>query len=324
MNDIGTAARAEALLSSGHTFEAIQLVETAARADDAGALFMLTAWLLTGNPVPRDLSRARAVLRRCVEIGHVDGALLEIALTATGSGGPPDWARARNLLQRAAETDPVARQQLDLIEAMHLDADGRPTQLPRGERLSASPDVQRFPALLTPAECEHLAMAVQDLLQPAVVVDPRTGKMISHPIRTSHGAVVGPARETLVIRAINMRIAAISGTMVEQGEPLAVLHYAPGQQYRPHHDSIAGAANQRIKTVLVYLNQGYRGGETQFMANSLKVQPRGGDAILFSNTRADGAPDRRAEHAGLPVSAGVKWLATRWIRAAPHDPWNPA
>lgn len=159
-------------------------------------------------------------------------------------------------------------------------------------------------------------------MQPAVELDPNTGRRIAHPIRTSDGAVIGPTREDLVIQAINRRIALASGTRTAEGEPLAVLRYSPGQQYRPHLDTIAGATNQRVKTVLIYLNQGYAGGETVFPTLDLSIEPRGGDAVVFTNVRPDGRPDERTRHAGLPIRAGVKWLATRWIRREPVDPWT--
>ena len=54
----------------------------------------------------------------------------------------------------------------------------------------------------------------------------------------------------------------------------------------------------------------------------ITVTPRGGDALLFFNTLADGRADPATRHAGLPVRSGAKWLATRWIRARPLDPWN--
>jgi prolyl 4-hydroxylase len=127
-----------------------------------------------------------------------------------------------------------------------------------------------------------------------------------------------------VIRAINRRIAAISETDIDQGEALSVLRYQPAQQFRLHHDAIAGVANQRTKTVLLYLNDGFVGGETYFPATDMKIAPVAGDAIVFTNVDDAGRPDPLATHAGLPVERGVKWLATRWIRARPIDPWNPA
>ncbi|WP_445192169.1 2OG-Fe(II) oxygenase [Sphingomonas sp. Tas61C01] len=271
--------------------------------------------------VARDLKAARALIRRAVTIGHVDGALIEVAMTANGSGSPADWRGALALLRKAAVADPVAERQLALVEAMAIDPDGAPKTFPSLERLSDTPDVVRLPRLLSRDECTHLAGAVQDILEPSHVVDPATGKLREHPIRTSDGAVIGPTREDLVVRAINMRVAAVSGTQVDQGEALSVLRYRPAQQFRLHHDAIGSAKNQRIKTVLIYLNDGFVGGETYFPKPDLTIAPAAGDAIMFVNIDAAGRPDPRADHAGLPVTQGVKWLATRWIRARPFDMW---
>ena len=42
--------------------------------------------------------------------------------------------------------------------------------------------------------------------------------------------------EDPVIHALNRRLAAVSGTAWDQGEPLQILRYSPGQQYRNHFD----------------------------------------------------------------------------------------
>jgi prolyl 4-hydroxylase len=207
---------------------------------------------------------------------------------------------------------------------MRLTADGAPAAPLAARRLSERPDVRLFPALLTPAECTHVASVGADLLEPSMIVDPATGKMRPDPVRTSDAAVIGPAREDLVIRALNRRIAAASGTAIDAGEPLTVLRYAPGQQYRPHHDALSGAVNQRRWTMLVYLNQGYGGGETVFPATGLSVKGRGGDGLLFANLDSEGGIDAMAQHAGLAVTTGAKWLCTRWIREGSYNPWAPA
>jgi len=315
---------ARLLASRGQTAAAVGLLEAVGNAGDAQAFMQLAVWRLVGTPLPRDLGQARAALRRAVEIGHVDGALMEIALTANGNGnaGPSDWPSARALLEQAAAGDPVAAAQRALLDAMGLAADGTPLHVPQGETLSTTPRIVHFPALLDEAECAHVASVGAEVLEPARVIDPASGRSVPHPIRTSDDGAIGPTREDLVIRALNLRVAAISGTQVEQGEPLTVLRYRPGQEYRRHLDTIAGAANQRIRTVLIYLNHGYGGGATQFPLLGLDLRPRGGDAVMFDTILADGSPDTRTLHAGTPVTAGAKWLATRWIRAAPIDPWT--
>jgi len=154
------------------------------------------------------------------------------------------------------------------------------------------------------------------------VMDPRTGRAIPHPIRTSDAAVIGPVREDPVIRAINVRIARISGTAVAQGEALTVLRYSPGQHFKLHSDVLPHVRNQRVATVIVYLNEGFAGGETLFPHHDLKIVPNGGDAIIFDNVDATGRPLDSARHAGVAPHSGVKWIATRWIRARPFDVWQ--
>ncbi len=309
-------------MSEGDPVAAIRLLDEAGHAGDVDALTLLANWCLSGAAGRRDLRRGRELLGRARAIGHVDAALMEIALTANGSGGVPDWPAARQLLQRAARADPVAAQHERLLRAMDLREDGTPGRLPAGEQIGTNPLVVRYARLLTPEECAHVAQVASDLLEPSHVVDPATGRYIADPVRTSHGGVIGPAREDLVVRAINCRIAAITGTAIEQGEPLSVLYYAPGQQYHPHYDALPGVANQRLMTVLIYLNQGYVGGETHFASSSLSVAGRVGDAIVFDNCWPDGRIKEDSRHAGLPVRQGAKWLATRWIRAEPYDPWS--
>ena len=319
-----STADALALVSQGQTARGVALLEAAARAGDVDALMQLAVWRIAGRPLPRDLDAARIYLRQAVAIGHVDGALMEVALTANGNGNASaaDWPTALALLDTAAAGDPVAAQQRALVAAMRLLADGTPDRPPEGQALAAEPRVIHYPRFLTADECGHVASVGNDLLEPARIVDPRTGRAVPHPIRSSDNGLIGPAREDLVIRAINLRIAAATRTDVTQGEPLTVLRYRSGQQYRPHLDTIEGATNQRVRTFIIYLNEGFGGGETTFPLLPLTVRPRGGDAIMFDTVLPEGSPDPRARHAGNPVTAGAKWIATRWIRAQPVDSWT--
>jgi prolyl 4-hydroxylase len=99
-----------------------------------------------------------------------------------------------------------------------------------------------------------------------------------------------------------------------------VLRYRPGQQYRRHHDAhgFGPVAERRIATALLYLNHHYEGGETEFPELKLRVQGGTGDLLIFHNLRPDKQPDMRMMHAGLPVTKGEKWMATRWIRGGDY------
>jgi prolyl 4-hydroxylase len=277
---------------------------------------MLARWCLVGRPIARNLAAARFWFGVAADLGRADAASIHTAFLGSGVGGPRDWAGALARLRAAAENF-EAQHQLALIEAMLLDESGEPLAIPEGEAIGGQLPVTRFEGFCTPAECSWLAGAAEPLFAPAGVIDPGTGALLRNPIRTSDAASFPFIAESPAIHAINRRIAAISRTRPEQGEPLQILRYAPGQEYRPHVDALPGdAVNQRIATVLVYLNDDYMGGETSFVETGLTIRARTGDAILFSNT-SDGRPDMRMRHAGLPVRRGTKLVASRWIRERP-------
>jgi prolyl 4-hydroxylase len=73
-------------------------------------------------------------------------------------------------------------------------------------------------------------------------------------------------------------------------------------------------------TVIVYLNEGFDGGETDFPELGIRTLGGKGDALIFRNASPAGEADLRTRHAGLPVTQGVKWIASRWIRQRPYAP----
>ena len=311
--------QAEILLQRGDATGALAALSRAEQAGDPAAARELAVWYLAGRWARRDLAASRAMFERAAQLGDGPSATVTRAFVAGGVGGAADWPRAMRLLEEAAPHDPQAAAQLQLIQAMDLGPSGEPAGACPSETLSETPDVRRFPGLFSPAECAYLIDAAAPRLQPSVVVDPRTGQQLPNAVRTSSAAGFPFTEENPAIHALNKRLAAASGTDVRAGEPLQVLHYAPGEQYHEHSDALPGVTPdlQRVLTFLVYLNDDYEGGETGFPASGLNVRGRTGDGLLFRNASPEGRPDERALHAGLPVTKGVKHLASRWIRAVP-------
>lgn len=318
------AARADALARQGRTAEALLLLNMGASERDPDALLELAVWRLSGEFVARDLGASRDFFRQAAEAGQPDAARVYNHFLANGTGGPADWPLALELLARRAKTDRDAARQLEIIQAMRGSPDADYADLPQGRTLSASPEVILFPALFTPVECRFLIEAAEPLMEPALTIHPQTRQQLRNPVRTSDAAGFPLALENPAVHALNRRLAAVSNLPVSHGEPLQVLRYRPGQQYRAHHDALPGVDNQRIVTVLVYLNSGYGGGETHFFANNLSVKGDIGDALLFRNAKPDGRPDETAAHAGLPVTSGVKLIASRWIREKPLSLEKPS
>ena len=262
---------------------------------------------------------ARELFRRAGEMGRVEAAVIFVNFVASGRGGPRDWPGALRLLRALARVNRRSARELAVVEAMALTAEGDPTSIPAGAVLSEVPHLTRFDGLFTPAECRYLVEAATPMLEPSVVVDTVTGRQVRDPVRSSDGVGFTWPLENPAVHALARRIALASGTEVAQGEPLQILRYRPGQEYKTHYDAIPGWPNQRVATMLVWLNEGYEGGETWFPTPGLAVRGRPGDALLFRNVASDGRRDSAAAHAGRPVTRGEKLLASRWIRARPFE-----
>lgn len=322
--DPSASDKAVALASSGWIADAYHLLDEAARKGDALAAATLADWRMTGQVIRRDLGEARRLYGRAADLGIHAAEPIYTALLANGAGGSGRrWAAALDRLRTRSKTDPVAAEQLAMLERMELTAEGDPTAAPVGEQISRSPTIRWFPGFLTADECAFVVRLALPLLQDSVVVNPATGALVRNPIRTSKAAAFPFVLEDPVLHALNRRIAAASGTSYEQGEPVQVLSYEPGQEYKLHSDALPPGENQRAATVLVYLNEDYEGGETEFPAIDRAFRGRTGDAILFRNVDDSGEPDTRARHAGRPVTKGRKMLLSKWIRARPLDLSGP-
>jgi prolyl 4-hydroxylase len=309
-------SRVKALVAEQRVAEAAPLLIRAADGGDVPAQAMLAQWRIAGNIIRRDLAEARRLLDSAGAKGDPESGLLHAYFLAAGVGGQDDWPGAMARLSALAPRNARAAAQLRLLEAMKLDANGFPERPPPVRPLSTEPRAAACEGFMTEAECAWLRDSGEPALQPSAVVDPRTGRMVPHPVRSSDAATFGVHSEDLVVNALNRRIAAVTGTRPEQGEPLQLLRYRPGGEYKPHMDALPAEPNQRILTALVYLSENYEGGETSFPGAGLSYRGRTGDALIFRNVRSDGSADPLTLHAGLPVRSGTKYLGSRWIRAA--------
>jgi prolyl 4-hydroxylase len=116
-------------------------------------------------------------------------------------------------------------------------------------------------------------------------------------------------------------------------ESYQVIHYNESEEYKYHYDAYditekekyekfcggeKGRGN-RLRTVLVYLNDVEEGGATGFdlldgRDEPLKVQPKMGRMVVFTNVNDDGTLNKKSRHAGLPIIKGEKWAFNLWLR----------
>lgn len=126
------------------------------------------------------------------------------------------------------------------------------------------------------------------------------------------------------IRPIDEGIAALLGIAPEKGETIQGQRYAPGQQFRAHHDfffeteryweRVRQDGGQRTWTAMVYLNDVEEGGATWFPQAGFRVTPKRGRLLIWNNMAPDGSPNGLTLHEGSAVVAGTKYVITKWFR----------
>lgn len=110
----------------------------------------------------------------------------------------------------------------------------------------------------------------------------------------------------------------------ENQELIHVVKYVVGGEYKVHHDffhpntdyyeRVTKTGGQRAYSCLFYLNDNFKGGETDFPQLNKTVQPEQGKLIVWRNAEPDGTLNHNTLHAGLPVTKGEKWICIVWVR----------
>lgn len=183
------------------------------------------------------------------------------------------------------------------------------------------PDAVVYGDFLSPTECAELIAHAEGRMQSSKVVDRASGKHVLHEARTSTSMFLKRGQTDLVTM-IEQRISNVTGLPVENGEGIQILRYDVGQEYRKHYDYFnpdrettphhIKRGGQRIATFLMYLNTPEGGGETTFPHAGISVHANEGNALLFRYDTP--SPATKTLHCGEPVTSGVKWVATKWIR----------
>jgi hypothetical protein len=302
-------------------------------AGDTEAQFALAARLLALPDSPDSFARGAALLEAAAADGHAEAMCLLATLEAVGAGRRQDWTRAFDCLRLAADRGSEhARAQLRLL-AGTASPPGEPhgrialdrlLQVPERVALSERPRLRVFPGFASAAECQWVIARLRPKLAPAMVWDEASGAGKVDPVRSNSAAELRLSEMDVAIEILRARIAIATRLPEPIFEVPQVMHYSVGQEFRPHHDFLdpqekghaadLARRGQRIGTFLIYLNDDYEGGETDFPRAGLAHRGRTGDALFFANVTPDGRPDPLTVHAGRPPASGEKWIFSQWIR----------
>jgi hypothetical protein len=303
---------------------------------DVAELTTLGRRLLVGDGMAPSPAKSVATLREAAARGGGEAAALLSICAAWGVAQTRNVDTALDHLARAAELgwDPAVRELQLLARDSSSDsaalrrkvdvASWRST--PPARVIFEKPRIVVVEHFATADECQWLIGRAGSGLMRAKVYRGSSTPQVAQ-TRTNREMSFTIFNADVVLSLIRDRIAAASGAPVTHFEIAKLLHYSPGEQFALHADFIEAktpelahdlaARGQRAATFLIYLNDGYEGGATQFPRIDWQYRGGRGDALLFSNVDADGAPDYDTVHAGMPPTAGEKWVLSQWVRARP-------
>jgi prolyl 4-hydroxylase len=326
--------------AAGRHDEAINELARATQAGDIEAMTELGKRLVLGDRAPLLPQDGARFLADAMRAGSAEAAMRLAAMAALGAHTRQSWGSALALLVRAAEHGAEAARGQLFVLARRPPTDAAPAEgwrglaeridlpawlaPPPGVTLHERPAVRSFAEFITDQACDWLIARARGRLKRALIYDPAYGRDVADQMRTNSAVGFDLMDVDLVQIVIQYRMAAAVGQPVHNMEGPTVLHYEVGEQITEHTDFVnpripnyeeeIRRRGERIITFLIYLNDDYGGGETEFPQLRVRHKGRRRDGLFFVNALSDGRPDIRMVHAGRPPTSGEKWIVSQFIR----------
>lgn len=115
---------------------------------------------------------------------------------------------------------------------------------------------------------------------------------------------------------VSSRISDLLKMPKENQESLQIVKYNKGGYFLPHYDcsdDSESIVHDRIITVLIYLNDNFKGGETIFQNLDIKIKPKKGTAIIFWSKDNNNNIFEESLHSGSKILKGQKIICNKWI-----------
>lgn len=176
---------------------------------------------------------------------------------------------------------------------------------------------------VTDEECKYIIDLSETVFQPSKLMGEENYVGYG---RNSRSAFL-QFREDKVLNDIRTRASKLINLPESHFEFFQCVSYDIGQEFQHHFDSFpehtpAGKKQieewgQRKYTLLVYLNDDFEGGETNFLYLGMNIKPKRRSVLVFKNIDDDNKVIRDSFHAGLPVTNGRKYAMNIWARNNP-------
>jgi prolyl 4-hydroxylase len=338
---------AEQCDARGDHDDAVNALARATQMGDVEAATRLGKRLIVGRTAPHLPKQGTGFLIEAFNNGGAEAAARLAVLAAAGVYVQPSLSEALRLIMTAAQRRwaPAQLQLLALTpdrELAALVAQGPVsenywqlladtvdidlwTSAPEGRKLNESPLIRSFEAFIPDTVCRWLIDRSVGHLERALVYDAAAGQDYASETRTNSWAQFDLMASDLIHLLVQLRMEAACGIPLHNMEANAILHYAVGEEISDHFDFVdpktpnyaqeIAKNGQRVLTFLIYLNDDYDGGETEFPELGIVHRGRRGEGLYFVNALENNEPDLRALHAGRPPTTGEKWIVSQFVRS---------
>jgi hypothetical protein len=158
--------------------------------------------------------------------------------------------------------------------------------------------------VLTAAECASLIDRIETLGPSAAPITTSAGFVMRPDIRNNERVMfddVTLAKDLFDRVASHVPSRLCNMQPVGANERFRCYRYSPGQRFAPHYDGAfeRNDTERSLLTLIVYLNEGFEGGETGFLDFDVTAVPRTGSALLFQHYML---------HEGVSVRSGTKYV----------------
>jgi prolyl 4-hydroxylase len=154
----------------------------------------------------------------------------------------------------------------------------------------------------TPEDCESFIAKSEAIGYEPAAIQTESGQKVVTSVRNNNRVIYidHELADTLYQQIIPFAPQQIGNSkVVGLNELFRFYKYQPGQEFKKHRDQsyVRDNGDASYYTFMIYLNGGYKGGETTF--KNLTIQPKQGTALIFLHD---------LEHEGSPVTEGTKYV----------------
>jgi len=198
--------------------------------------------------------------------------------------------------------------------------------------LNDEPKLVKYENVFDIETCNQIIALSKENMYPGKIVDGYGNGIVDTKERNASTFHVEKQKYNSCIHSVLDKVQEVTGVNKDRMERFTITHYELGQYFNTHQDyfvdipenqdklaSICELGGNRVTTIILYLNNVPKGGETYFPWLEVMVEPEAGSFIKFDYDYDDDKINIKSQHLSLPVLEGEKWIVTFFVREKSHE-----